>query len=129
MWAGGGALGGGAAGSFLAEGLGSEVQRGEKWFASHGTAFVLIGRLIPTIRSLVSVPAGLLKMRFRSFLVASTIGTAGWTALLVYAGYRLGEHYGDVNGVMGPIANGVLISLVALYAYRVWTHRAVDPDS
>ena len=107
----------------------SEVQRGEKWFASHGTAFVLVGRLVPTIRSLVSVPAGLLKMRFRSFFIASTIGTAGWTALLAYAGYRLGEHYGDINGVMGPIANGVLISLVALYLYRVWTHRAVDPDS
>ena len=106
----------------------SEVKRGEKWFASHGTAFVLIGRLIPTVRSLVSVPAGLLKMRFRSFVIASTIGTAGWTTLIALAGYKLGENF-DVDALLGPMSNAVLASLVLLYLYRVWTHRDVDPDS
>ncbi|QNN64096.1 DedA family protein [Sphingomonas rhizophila] len=106
----------------------SEVKRGEKWFAAHGTAFVLIGRLIPTVRSLVSVPAGLLKMRFRSFVIASTIGTAGWTTLIALAGYKLGENF-DVDALLGPMSNAVLASLVLLYLYRVWTHRDVDPDS
>ena len=50
----------------------SEVQRAERWFASHGTFFVFLGRMLPTVRSLVSVPAGLLKMSFRRFLLAST---------------------------------------------------------
>ena len=106
-----------------------EVQRGERWFARHGIAFVLLGRLIPTVRSLVSIPAGLLKMRFRTFFVASLIGTTAWTAILAYAGFRLGEHYGDINRLMGPISNGVLGALIALYVYRVWSHRAIDPDA
>ena len=48
---------------------------------------------MPTVRSLVSVPAGLLHMQFRRFLAASLLGTAGWTALLAGAGYKLGENY------------------------------------
>ena len=105
-----------------------EVQRAERWFARHGTAFVLVGRLIPTVRSLVSIPAGLLKMRFKTFVIASTIGTTAWTAILAYAGYRLGERYADINAIMGPASNGVLAVLVTIYIYRVWTHRNIDPD-
>ena len=106
-----------------------EVQRGERWFARHGVLFVLLGRLVPTVRSLVSIPAGLLRMRFRSFFIASLIGTTAWTALLALAGYRMGERYADINLVIGPVANAVIAGLVALYLYRVWTHRDVDPDS
>src|SRR5688500_12665799 len=58
-----------------------EMERAERWFRDHGTFFVFLGRMLPTVRSLVSVPAGLLKMRFRNFLIASTVGTAGWTAM------------------------------------------------
>ena len=72
-----------------------EVERAERWFDAHGIAFVFLGRLLPTVRSLVSIPAGLLKMRFRSFFIASTIGTAGWTALLAGAGYKLHENFRD----------------------------------
>jgi membrane protein DedA with SNARE-associated domain len=50
---------------------------------------VFIGRLIPAIRSLVSIPAGLLDVRFRNFFLASTIGTLGWTTILAGAGYSL----------------------------------------
>ncbi|MEO5808976.1 MAG: DedA family protein [Sphingomicrobium sp.] len=106
-----------------------EVHRAERWFARHGTAFVLVGRLIPTVRSLVSIPAGLLRMRFRTFVIASTIGTAGWTALLAYAGYRMGSSYADIDAILGPASNAVLAVLVMIYIYRVWTHRNIDPDS
>ncbi len=58
----------------------AEVQRAQRWFDDHGTFFVFLGRLLPTVRSLVSIPAGLLKMSFRRFMLASTLGTAGWTA-------------------------------------------------
>ena len=106
-----------------------EVQRSERWFAAHGTAFVLLGRMVPTIRSLVSIPAGLLKMRFRSFVIASTIGTAGWTAALAYAGFKLGERFGDIERWLGPLSTAVLVLLLATYVWRVWTHRNVDPSS
>ncbi len=106
-----------------------EVMRAERWFAIHGTAFVLLGRLLPTVRSLVSIPAGLLRMRFKTFLIASTIGTACWTALLAYAGFRMGERYADINAVIGPASNAILVILLVAYVYRVWTHRNIDPDS
>ena len=101
----------------------AEVERAERWFALHGTFFVFVGRLLPTVRSLVSVPAGLLKMRFRDFFIASTIGTAGWTALLAGAGYQLGQNYGEIDKILGPASTAIMVVLAAGYIYRVWTHR------
>ena len=105
-----------------------DVQRAERWFATHGTFFVFLGRMLPTVRSLVSVPAGLLKMRFKSFFIASTVGTAGWTAMLAFAGYKLGEQYDDINAILGPASSAIMVVLVLGYLYRVWTHRDIDPS-
>jgi membrane protein DedA with SNARE-associated domain len=106
-----------------------EVQRADAWFRRRGMAFVLLGRLVPTIRSLVSVPAGLLHMQFRRFLLASIIGTAGWTALLAAAGFKLGENYDRINDFIGPASNAVLIVLAVGYVWRVWTHRNYQPPA
>ena len=59
--------------------------------------FVFFGRLLPTVRSLVSVPAGLLRLRFRSFFIASLLGTAIWTTILAGAGYKLQENVSEVE--------------------------------
>jgi len=104
-----------------------EVQRADAWFRGHGMAFVMFGRLVPTVRSLVSVPAGLLHMQFRRFLAASIIGTAGWTALLAAAGFKLGENYDRIDDFIGPASNAVLIVLLVGYIWRVWTHRNYQP--
>nr|WP_294848320.1 DedA family protein [uncultured Sphingomonas sp.] len=106
----------------------SEVKRAERWFQQHGTFFVFLGRLLPTVRSLVSVPAGLLKMSFKRFLWASTLGTAGWTALLAGAGYKLGENYGEVDKILGPASTAIMVVLILGYIYRVWTHRDMHED-
>ena len=100
-----------------------DVQRAEGWFAEHGSAFVFLARMLPTVRSLVSIPAGLLKMRFRNFLIASTLGTAGWTALLATAGYKLQENVGEVEQFIGPAANAIIIVLAVGYAWRLLTHK------
>ncbi|HEY0164512.1 MAG TPA: DedA family protein [Sphingomicrobium sp.] len=102
-----------------------EIVRAERWFAHHGTAFVFFGRLLPTVRSLVSVPAGLLRMRFRNFFIASLLGTAAWTTVLATAGYKLQENVEDVGTMIGPISNAILVTLAIAYAYRLWTHRNV----
>ena len=101
----------------------SDVQKAEGWFRQNGVFFVFLGRLLPTVRSLVSVPAGLLRMRFRSFLVASTLGTAGWTALLAGAGYKLRENFEDIETYIGPASNTVLAVLAIGYLWRLWTQR------
>ena len=99
-----------------------EVERAERWFAQHGTFFVFFGRLLPTVRSLVSVPAGLLRMRFKSFFVASLVGTAGWTTILASAGYKLQNDVAEVERMVGPVSNAVLVVLAAGYVWRLWTH-------
>lgn len=96
-----------------------EVERAQKWFDQSGVFFVFLGRMLPTVRSLVSVPAGLLKMRFKRFFVASTIGTAGWTALLAVAGFKLGQDYADIDKIIGPASTAILIVMVLGYLWRV----------
>lgn len=106
-----------------------EVQRADRWFREHGTWFVFLGRMLPTVRSLVSVPAGLLHMQFRRFLAASILGTAGWTALLAGAGFKLGEKYERIDDFIGPASNAILATLAIGYAWRVWTHRNYRPPA
>ncbi len=104
-----------------------DVQKAHDWFDRYGVWIVLVGRVMPTIRSLISVPAGLLDMRFRNFVIASTIGTAIWTALLAVAGYQLRENYADIDQWIEPLSNIVLLILIGAYAWRLITHK-VDPD-
>lgn len=104
----------------------AEVKRGEKWFQRHGAAFVFFGRLMPTIRSLVSIPAGLLKMSLSRFIFWSTLGTFGWTSLLAIAGHQLGQRYTDVDRYIGPVSTAVVLLLVAWYLWRVATWRPGD---
>jgi len=104
-----------------------DVERAHRWFDAHGIAFVFLGRLIPTVRSLVSIPAGLLDMRFRNFVIASTIGTAIWTAVLAGAGYKLQENFHDIGKVIGPVSNVVLGALVVVYLWRLLTHKGDAP--
>ncbi|GAA4769286.1 DedA family protein [Novosphingobium ginsenosidimutans] len=100
-----------------------EVERGERLFERYGSTIVLIARMIPTLRSLISVPAGLFKMSLRRFLVFSTIGTLGWSAALAGAGYFLGSQFGDVEKWLGPLSTAVIAAIVVTYLWRVVTWK------
>lgn len=100
-----------------------EIDKGERLFARYGAAFVFFGRLLPTIRSLISIPAGLLKLRLSTFILWSTIGTAGWTALLATAGYQLGQQFDEVEAVIGPVSTAVIVLIVVGYIWRLITWR------
>jgi membrane protein DedA with SNARE-associated domain len=100
-----------------------EVEQSCAWFNRHGGKAVFIGRLIPAVRTLISVPAGIAGMPLGSFLLYSTAGTIIWTALLATAGYFLESQYEKVAHWMNPISN-IAIGLVVLgYLYRVVTFR------
>lgn len=100
-----------------------EVERGERLFERYGATIVLVARMIPTLRSLISVPAGLFKMSLRRFLVFSTIGTLGWSAALAGAGYFLGSQFGDVEKWLGPLSTAVIAAIVLTYLWRVTTWK------
>lgn len=99
----------------------SDIDRADRWFRRHGSLAVLLGRLVPTVRTLISVPAGLSGMVLPRFLVYSAVGTAIWTSLLALAGYYLGQAYTSVQGYVEPLSNAVLIAIAAVYLYRVAT--------
>ena len=89
-----------------------EVERGQSLFRKHGSIIVLVARMLPTLRSLISIPAGLFGMTFRRFMIFSTIGTAGWTAALACAGYFLGSQFDDVEKWLGPVSTIVIAGIV-----------------
>src|SRR3546814_10410014 len=98
-----------------------EIQRGQRWFDRFGAAFVFLGRIVPTVRSRVSVPAGLLKMSFSRFVFWSTLGTAIWPTLLATAGYQLGQNDQQGEEWISPASNAIIVTLVAWYLWRVAT--------
>lgn len=102
-----------------------DVERAQIGLKRHGAAFVFLGRLLPTIRSVVSIPAGLLVMSFPRFFIWSSIGTAIWTAALSIAGFLLGQRYSAISRYLGPISTTVIVVLVCVYIWRVatWNRR------
>lgn len=108
-----------------------EVERGERLFERYGSTIVLVARMIPTLRSLISIPAGLFGMSLRRFLVFSTIGTAGWSAALAGAGYFLGSQFDDVEKWLGPLSTLVIVAIVVTYVWRLvrWKPKPVDARS
>lgn len=100
-----------------------EVERARTAFGRFGGALVCAGRMVPTIRTVVSIPAGLLRMRLPRFLAWSTLGTAGWSAGLALAGWVLGRQFGQVEAIVGPLSLFVVAAIVALYLWRQLTWR------
>ena len=98
----------------------TDVERGQALFTKHGSIIVLVARMLPTFRSLISIPAGIFKMSHRRFLVFSAIGTAGWSAALAGAGYALGSQFADVEKILGPLSTVIIGLIVAGYFWRLW---------
>ncbi|HEY0817703.1 MAG TPA: DedA family protein [Rhizobacter sp.] len=97
----------------------AELERAERWFQHHGVGVLVLGRLVPGVRTLVAVPAGLAGMSLRSFVVWSSLGSLLWTGLLTAAGFLLEDRYEEVVGVLDPAAKIVLASIVVAYVVRV----------
>jgi membrane protein DedA with SNARE-associated domain len=104
-----------------------EVERGERLFQKYGSIIVLVARMLPTFRSLISIPAGLFGMSLRRFLVFSTIGTAGWSAALAGAGYFLGSQIQDVEKWLGPLSSLVIGLIIIGYLWRLWRWQPKPP--
>jgi len=100
-----------------------EVEKVHRLFDKHGATIVFLGRMLPQVRSLVSIPAGLLKMPFLTFVIWSTIGSAIWTTGLTLAGWVLGNQFSEIEKVLGPLSLAVIASIVLYYFYRLATWR------
>ncbi|WP_104991741.1 DedA family protein [Deinococcus sp. NW-56] len=91
---------------------GKDIRKADDWFDKHGTKAVLFGRMVPGIRSLLSLPAGMSEMPMLKFLIYSAIGSGLWATALAYAGYVLGENYDRVEQYISPVSKVVLAAVV-----------------
>lgn len=106
------------------------LERAERRFERHSAWIVVLGRMVPGLRSVVSLPPGLLRMPFGRYLALTAVGSTAWNALLIVLGQQLGSRWGDVASVVGPIAQIVLIACVPLVIgwLVLRSRRASAPD-
>jgi membrane protein DedA with SNARE-associated domain len=98
-----------------------EIDRVNNWFNKHGNKAVFFGRMVPGIRTLISLPAGMNKMPITSFTLYSTMGTLIWTLALTTAGFLLGDNYAVIEQYLAPVSKVVLFGLLGLVGY--WLFR------
>lgn len=102
-----------------------DIDMAVRWFERYGPLAVFVGRLIPAIRTLISVPAGLAAMPAWKFLAISAAGTLLWTGILTVAGLLLHEHYNSVEAWVDPVSTAVVVIGVLVYIYRFATWKPI----
>ncbi len=105
----------------------NDLAKSKRWFDKYGVSLVFWGRLVPGIRTLISVPAGMELMPLRKFLIWTTLGSLIWIALLTYAGYVLGENYQiietflvQIKYVVKPILIIIFVSFLINFFVRIY---------
>jgi membrane protein DedA with SNARE-associated domain len=105
----------------------ADLDKSDKWFKRHGAKTVFIGRVVPGVRSLISIPAGVSGLDFKIFLLYTTLGSAVWTAALALAGRLLGRNYEQVEHVIGPISTAVVVGIIVMLIVRGVRNRGRSP--
>ena len=107
----------------------ADIERAERWFDRRAVVAVLVGRCVPLIRSLVSIPAGFRRMPLGQFLVYTVLGSLVWNTGLITAGWILGEEdrWRTIEDVMGYVQYVVVLGILGAIAWFVWT-RFVSPS-
>lgn len=112
----------------------ADVDKADAWFSKHGPKAVFFGRFVPGVRSLISIPAGIDRMKMTSFLFYTTAGSLIWNTIFVWIGYQLGDRYHLVEEYMDPISKVVYVLIiltglgVIAWMVRRSMKRSHDPD-
>ena len=94
-----------------------DLTKSKRWFDKYGVSLVFWGRLIPGVRTLISVPAGIELMPFSKFLIWTTLGSCIWISLLTYAGFLFGENYSIIETYLDQIKYIVKPILIIIFLY------------
>lgn len=100
-----------------------ELDQAQGFFSRHCGKAVFLGRMIPAVRNLISIPAGIVGMNPVRFLIYSALGSAVWTAALASAGALLESQYSKISDWLNPVSNVLLGIVLIWYFYRVATFR------
>jgi membrane protein DedA with SNARE-associated domain len=97
-----------------------EVEQAERWFAHYGDWAVLISRVLPVVRTFISLPAGIARMNVWRFAILTFVGSFPWSLGLAWAGFVLGENWERIREWMRPADIPILIALAALVAWFIY---------
>lgn len=104
----------------------SGVEKAEAYFVRHGRSSTLIGRLVPAVRQLISLPAGLARMRLKDFILFTVIGSTAWNIVLAILGYTLYSQKELLHKYYTELTYGLLvlgIGFVAYLIYKFWRKK------
>jgi membrane protein DedA with SNARE-associated domain len=103
-----------------------DYKSSEKLFAKYGYAAVLFSQFIPLVRSLISVPAGSLNIKFAPFILYTSIGAALWNTILIYIGMQLGESWNTIEELLSPVLTPLkFIIIISVFGFIVYQARRV----
>ena len=94
-----------------------DLAKSKRWFDKYGVSLVFWGRLVPGIRTLISVPAGMELMPLRKFLIWTTLGSLIWVVILTYAGFILGENWPSIESYLDQIKYILKPILILILVY------------
>jgi membrane protein DedA with SNARE-associated domain len=109
---------------------GRSLDRSEAFFRRHGEISTLIGRLLPVVRHLISIPAGVSRMSLKRFILFTALGAGAWCAVLTYLGYLIGRHGERVEAVIGDYVHHALLAyvlpavVILVGGYVLWRRNA-----
>ena len=95
-----------------------DVEKAQKWFTDTGSLTVFFCRFVPIIRSLISIPAGMSRMKMLPFSLYTVVGSLIWNCVLIYIGTILGDHYGLISGYMEQY--GIVVGIVIVIIGAAW---------
>jgi membrane protein DedA with SNARE-associated domain len=97
-----------------------EVEWADKWFAKYGEITVFATRLMPVVRTFISVPAGIARMNVWRFTILTFLGAFPWSIGLAWAGYLMGEHWEDITAYFRPVSIPIAIAVAAAAVFFVY---------
>lgn len=106
-----------------------DVEKAARFFQRHGQWVVFALRMSPFLRTMISLPAGLARMSHGKFLVFTFAGAGLWNVLLILGGHWLAGYLKAMHHVIGPVLIVLLVLILGLYAWRVWTWPRRHPPS
>ena len=98
----------------------SEVSKSDDWYSKYGLIAALIGRNIPIVRTLISLPIGIARISFTKFLLYTTIGSIPWTFVFVYFGYTLGNKWTLIKDITDRLKVPIIILLVLYLLSKIY---------
>ena len=99
-----------------------DMELADRWFAKHGEAAVLIGRLLPVVRTFISLPAGIARMDVKKFVLYSFVGALPFCYALAYVGLKMGEHWNQLRQYFHHADLVIGLCLAVGLGYFLWSH-------